>query len=315
MASVLDDVDKRTQMVGQNRLELLLFRLNDAQHFGINVFKVREVIQCPPLAHLPKSHPSICGIATIRGKTIPVIDLSMAIGQTPMADPTRGYVIVTEYNRSVQGLLVNGMDRIVNMNWESVLAPPKGTGSSSYLTAVTRLNDQLIEILDVEKVFAEVIHCSMAISERLVEESVAQHGMQPHVLIVDDSSVARNQIKRTLEQLNISYTLAPDGREALELLKKWADTQDPFLQRLSLVISDIEMPEMDGYTLTTEIRKDERLRGIYVMLHSSLSGVFNDAMVKKVGADEFVAKFSADDLAAAALKRIKLYGAGRIEAA
>ena len=106
MSSVVEDVHKRTQMVGQNRLELLLFRLCGSQIFGINVFKVREVMQCPPLTHLPKSHPSVCGVASIRGKTLPVIDLSLAIGGRSLGDTSDCFVIVTEYNRSVQGLLV-----------------------------------------------------------------------------------------------------------------------------------------------------------------------------------------------------------------
>ena len=303
MSSVLEDVDKRTQMVGQNRLELLLFRLCGSQVFGINVFKVREVMQCPPLAHLPKSHPSVCGVATIRGKTLPVIDLSLAIGGRSLGDPSTCFVIVTEYNRSVQGLLVKGVEQIVNMKWESVWPPPKGVGHDNYLTAVTQVGDQMVEILDVEKVFSEVIHCATDVSSSVVGTAL-KNTVPPHILIVDDSSVARNQIKRTLDQINVSYTLASDGREALETLKTWVENQDPLLQRLNMVISDIEMPVMDGYTLTTEIRKNEHLKDIYILLHSSLSGVFNDAMVKRVGASHFIAKFSADDLAAVVLKRL-----------
>ena len=303
MSSVLEDVDKRTQMVGQNRLELLLFRLCGSQVFGINVFKVREVMQCPPLAHLPKSHPSVCGVATIRGKTLPVIDLSLAIGGRSLGDPSTCFVIVTEYNRSVQGLLVKGVEQIVNMKWESVWPPPKGVGHDNYLTAVTQVGDQMVEILDVEKVFSEVIHCATDVSSSVVGTAL-KNTVPPHILIVDDSSVARNQIKRTLDQINVSYTLARDGSEALTILKTWVENQDPLLQRLNMVISDIEMPVMDGYTLTTEIRKNEHLKDIYILLHSSLSGVFNDAMVKRVGANQFIAKFSADDLAAVVLKRL-----------
>lgn len=303
MPNVLEDIDKRTQMVGQNRLELLLFRVHGRQSFGINVFKVREVMLCPPLTHLPKSHPSVCGVASIRGKTLPVIDLSLAIGGQSLGDPSQCFVIVTEYNRFVQGLLVKGVDRIINMKWESIKPPPQGVGPDNYLTAVTQFGDQMIGILDVEKVFSEVIHSAEEVSGSVIGTAV-KNTVQPHVLVVDDSSVARNQIKRTLDQINISSTLAIDGREALEMLKKWVDTQDPLLQRLNMVISDIEMPEMDGYTLTAEIRKDNKLKDIYVLLHSSLSGVFNDAMVKRVGADQFIAKFSADDLAMAVLKRL-----------
>ncbi len=304
MPGILEDIDKRTQMVGQNRLELLLFRLHGKQHFGINVFKVREVIQCPSLAHLPKSHPSVCGVSIIRGKTLPVIDLSLAIGGKPLTETSSCFVIVTEYNRSVQGLLVKGVERIVNMGWESVRPPPQSAGLDTYLNAVTQVGDHMIEILDVEKVFSEVIHCPVGVSRDVIN-SMGQYSAQPHVLVVDDSSVARGQIKRALDQINVSYTLAMDGRQALDMLETWAANKDPVLQRLTMVITDIEMPEMDGYTLTTEIRKNTQLKCIYVLLHSSLSGVFNDAMVKRVGADQFIAKFSADDLAVAVLNRLR----------
>lgn len=304
MPGILEDIDKRTQMVGQNRLELLLFRLHGKQHFGINVFKVREVIQCPSLAHLPKSHPSVCGVSIVRGKTLPVIDLSLAIGGKPLTETSSCFVIVTEYNRSIQGLLVKGVERIVNMGWESVRPPPQSAGLDTYLTAVTQVGDHMIEILDVEKVFSEVIHCPVGVSRDVIS-SMGHYSAQPHVLVVDDSSVARGQIKRALDQINVSYTLAMDGRQALDILETWAENKDPVLQRLNMVITDIEMPEMDGYTLTTEIRKSTRLKGIYVLLHSSLSGVFNDAMVKRVGADQFIAKFSADELAVAVLDRLR----------
>jgi two-component system chemotaxis response regulator CheV len=304
MANVMEGVNQRTQLAGHNRLELLLFRLNEKQRFGINVFKVQEVIQCPPLTRVPKSHGVVRGVAHMRGKTIPVLDLSAAIGQRPPADCAGCYVIVTEYNRSVQGFLVSGVDRIINMKWQDILPPPKGIGAGSYMTAVTSLDKELIEIIDVEKVLAEVSRTKMEVSQELLQSGTA-HPVKREVLVVDDSGVARKQVARTLEQIGIACTLANDGREALEQLQRWAADGPPVTERLLMVISDIEMPEMDGYTLTTEIRKDDRLKDLYVLLHSSLSGVFNAALVKKVGANHFLPKFGADDLAKAVLERVK----------
>lgn len=116
MASILDSVNQLTQLVGQNRLELLLFRLNGRQRFGINVFKVREVLQCPKLTAMPKLHPFVRGVAHIRGQTISVIDLSMATGGRPVQDLDQAFIIIAEYNRSVQGFLVGNVERIINMN-------------------------------------------------------------------------------------------------------------------------------------------------------------------------------------------------------
>lgn len=305
MAGVMEGVNQRTQLVGHNRLELLLFRLGGKQRFGINVFKIQEVMQCPPLTHIPKSHPVIRGVAHIRGKTIAVMDLGMGIGRPLLAIESGCYLIVTEYNRSTQGFLVSGVDRIINVNWESILPPPAGTGPSSYMTAVTHMDDELVEIIDVEKVLSEVSPSAGVVSHGIRNSGIPEQMALQHVLVVDDSSVARNQITNTLSQLGIQSTVARDGREGLNILKGWAADGKPLNERVTMVITDVEMPEMDGYTFTAEIKKDPRLKDLYVLMHTSLSGVFNNAMVEKVGADKFVAKFKPDELAQAVLDRVK----------
>jgi two-component system chemotaxis response regulator CheV len=302
MAGVLDGVNQRTQLVGQNRLELLLFRLGGNQRFGINVFKVQEVIHCPPLNSLPRSHHTVRGVATMRGRTFPVIDLAAAVGKPALGDAKDCFVIVTEFNRSIQGFLVDAVEHIVNMNWEDILPPPKGAGANNFMTAVTKVDDDLVQIIDVEHVLANIMNLSTDISDDLIKEGQKSAGR--HVLVADDSSVARNQIKRTLEQLGVECTIVNDGKEALDQLKAWAK-EGPIQEKIDMVISDIEMPEMDGYTLTAEIREDPQLQGLYVLLHSSLSGVFNDAMVEKVGANDFIAKFSADELGKSVIDRLE----------
>lgn len=310
MSGVLASVDMRTQLAGHNRLELLLFRLDGKQLFGINVFKVQEVIQCPSLTQIPDSHPVVRGVANMRGRTVTVMDLGKAIGGRGVDNPRENFVVVTEYNQFVQGFLVGGVDRIVNMNWEEILPPPKGIGNDNYLTAVTKVDGELVEIIDVEKVLAQVIGWNEEVSQEFVQQASESHEereVQPVVLVADDSSVARNQIKRTLQQLGVECVLVNDGRQALKLLQQWADQESeiPLHQRLFMVISDIEMPEMDGYTFTTEVRKDPRMVGLHILLHTSLSGVFNNAMVQKVGADDFIAKFQPDVLAKSVLSRLK----------
>jgi len=309
MASLLDGVDLRTQMAGQNRLELLLFRLSGRQLFGINVFKVQEVIQCPGLTRVPGSHPVVRGIAKLRGKTVPVMDLSRAIGGPPMEDTQGRFVIITEYNKRIQGFLVNAVDRIINMNWENILPPPKGAAGGSYLTAVTQVDKQLVEIIDVEKVLSEVVGGSEQVSERVIDTQA--NAISHQVLVVDDSVVARNQVKRVLDQIGVQCTLKNNGAEALEQLHQWADErpQGRVSDWLALVISDIEMPKLDGYSLTRRIREDPRLSDLHVILHSSLSGVFNEGMVKKVGANHFLAKYVPDDLANMVQAQLREYAA------
>lgn len=307
MSGILASVNQRTQLAGHNRLELLLFRMEGQQRYGINVFKVQEVIQCPPLTQVPHAHPVVRGIAKLRGKTIPVMDLAMAIGGRPVEQVTGKFVIITEYNRSVQGFLVSSVQRIVNMNWEEILPPPRGSGKNSYMTAVTKIDQELVQIIDVEKVLAEVIGANEELSDEvLARNSERETDLPRTVLVADDSSVARNQIKRTLSQLDVDCVLKRDGRQALEQLQIWAQEEGtPMEERLLMIISDIEMPEMDGYTLTRKIREDDRLKDMYVLLHTSLSGVFNNAMVERVGANHFISKFNPDQLASAVLERIK----------
>lgn len=305
MAGILDSVNQRTQLVGQNRLELLLFKLNGRQRFGINVFKVREVLQCPPLTSMPKSNAYIRGVAHIRGQTISVIDLSMAVGGRPIKSIEDGFIIIAEYNRTVQGFLVGGVERIVNMNWEKIMPPPSGAGRYSYLTAVTEIENELVEILDVEKILNEICPVNTTVSEDVAAQGNIQKDLGERIVfIADDSAVARNQVKRALEPLGVTTELAKNGKEALKRLKEIAelDCVNDITERVGLLISDVEMPEMDGYTLTAEIKADPKLAPLHVILHTSLSGVFNQAMIEKVGADDFIAKFNPDELATAVNK-------------
>ena len=171
MSGILDSVNQRTQLVGQNRLELLTFRLNRRQRYGINVFKVKEVLQCPKLTTMPNLHPLVKGIALIRGQTISVIDMSLATGGRPIDDLDNCFVIISEFNRSIQGFLVSSVERIINMNWESILPPPKGAGKANYLTAVTEIDNELVEILDVEKILDEISPVNTSITGTVLEES------------------------------------------------------------------------------------------------------------------------------------------------
>ncbi len=299
MAGIMSSVDQRTQLAGHNRMELLLFRFEREQRYGINVFKVREVIPAPELSEVPHAHPSSRGIAYVRGQALSVVDLAYATTGQPLRKEEGNYIIITEYNRQVQGFLVGGVDRIININWEDVLPPPSGASAGSYLTALARYEERMIQIIDVEKVLAEIREDSGE-DPRLVEgggvDSYAGAGRYK-ILVVDDSTVARGQIQRTLEDVGVQVVVKRNGREALEQLREWEQQEPSGLADLAMVVSDIEMPSMDGYTLTRSIREDPRLAHLHVLLHSSLSGVFNSEMVRQVGADDFLAKFHAGELA------------------
>ncbi|WP_020406888.1 chemotaxis protein CheV [Hahella ganghwensis] len=299
MSGVLDSVNQRTQLVGQNRLELLLFRLQGDQVYGINVFKVKEVLQCPKLTMMPQRHPVVRGVAHIRGETIPIMDMGLATGQKPVPENeiNNSFVIITEYNRKTQGFLVSGVERIVNLNWEEMHPPPKGAGKDNYLTAVTRLEDRMIEVIDVEKILAEVAPSRDTVDSEYIDPEVHSRAQEYRVLVVDDSTVARRQIVHCMEAIGVDVVTKNDGKQAHEYLKSLVADGSRIRDHISLMISDVEMPEMDGYTLTSQCKNDPDLKDLYIMLHTSLSGVFNKAMVAKVGADDFMAKFNPDELA------------------
>ncbi|KRG38287.1 chemotaxis protein CheW [Stenotrophomonas panacihumi] len=303
---LLNRIDQRTRLAGHNRLALLLFRLGGRQLFGVNVFKVQEVLRRPDLFQVPGLPNEFAGVADVRGRSVPVLDLGVAIGhpeRAPGSEGAPGYLVVAEFNRSVQGFLVSGVERIVNIAVEDIHPPPELGAEATYLTAVTRFQGELIQVIDVESVLADIaqVETDIQIDPALALET----DRQLQVLVVDDSRVARQQIRSVLDQLGVGATLLSDGRQALDhLLQVLAAGEDP-AERYAMVISDIEMPAMDGYTLTTEIRRHPGLSGLYVLLHTSLSGVFNNAMVEQVGANAFVAKYSAHELAEYVLERLR----------
>lgn len=306
MSGILDSVNLRTQLVGQNRLELLLFNLETDQQYGINVFKVREVLQCPGLTEIPRLTTAIKGMAHIRGETIPVLDLSEAIGRAPIPsdDQQNAFLIVAEYNKRTLSFLVRKVDRIINTHWDQIASPPAEIGVENYLTAIFEYESSLIEILDVEQILADLYPMSTEVSEEIATSDVRKKAHDHQVLIVDDSSVARNQMQRSLENLGVKVTQCNNGMEAWKLLDNLAASGTDVTEHFLMMISDIEMPEVDGYTLTAMIREDERMDRMHIVLHTSLSGGFNVSMVKKVGADGFLAKFNPNDLASAVIDRI-----------
>ena len=203
----------------------------------------------------------------------------------------------------MQGFLVGGVDRIININWEEILPPPKGTGRDAYLTAVTEIDKELVEIIDVERILADITPVNTDISEEVANQPINVAKENLTILVTDDSAVARGQIKRALQSLEIPMEIKKNGKEALDWLKEKAqEVEGDVHPHVPVLVSDVEMPVMDGYTLTAEIKADPKLAGVHVILHTSLSGVFNQAMVKKVGADDFIAKFHPDELATAVKK-------------
>lgn len=307
MANFIDSVDSRTQLAGTNRLEVLLFSLGPdsvtgrEETFGVNVFKVREVMRIPEITRAPDMPPAIEGMVSLRGSMIPIINLAKFCGVNSGEEPN--ILIVTEYNKHVQGFLVHSVDNIVRLAWEDVKAPPDMMAQQlgGLVTAVTELPDKrIVMIMDVEMVLAKT--SGFGESETLFEGIEKLDREDVTVLFADDSSVARDQIVRTLNCVGAKYIDASNGAEAWAKLKELAERAEVTGHRASdyiqAILTDVEMPEMDGYVLTKHIKQDPRLADIPVIMHSSLSADANQERGRGVGADAYVAKFQPAELAA-----------------
>ncbi len=297
--TLLDKIARQTQLAGHNRVAMLLFTLGDEQLFGINVFKVREVLRRPPLEHMPGVHALLAGSCDYRGQTIPVIDLAAALGYAPLRDVASAHLLVTEFSGSVQGFLVSDLQRMVHCDGDSLVAPTSVLGFGARVNAVTRIGGALLAVVDVEHVLASIDAPPHELSTQLQRIADGQPRPRRRVLVADDSQIARRRVVGLLRRMGMECVVARDGREALEQLLALSTEQGD--AAIDLVISDIEMPQLDGYALTRAIREVPALRRLKVLLHSSLSGGFNAALVREVQADRFVAKFQPDLLAQAVL--------------
>lgn len=315
MSELLKNIDARTRLAGTNKLEILLFSLGvDArtgrrETFGINVFKVREVMRTPPITAAPDMQTAVKGMVSLRGALVPVVDLAEYAGLQP--ESPREIMIVTEYNGRTQGFLVEAVDTILRLDWSQMRVPPEMLTANlgGLVTAVTELPDgRLVMMLDVERVLSETTHYD---DEYMFKDIPQINREDITVIFADDSSVARNQIQRTLEMMGIKFVAAINGRQAWEEMQRIASFAESTGRKakdlIKLVLTDVEMPEMDGYILTKTIKSDPRFAGIPVIMHSSLSSMSNQQLGRSVGVDEYVPKFEPQRLAET-LKRLLEHG-------
>ncbi|MBE0511243.1 MAG: chemotaxis protein CheV [Gammaproteobacteria bacterium] len=304
MSSMMKSIDERTSLAGANRLEILLFSLGKDKHtgreevFGLNVFKIREVIAMPPITHAPDMPPGVEGMVSLRGSMIPIINLAKFCDIETDSKPAN--LIVTEYNRSTHGLMVSSVEQIMRMEWSDIKVPPQMMAHrhGGLVTAVTELADKrIVMIIDVEKVLAE--------TEGMGEDPTLFAGIDAleepaTVLFADDSVVARKQIAATLDHLGVRHIGTKNGEDAWKKLQELAERADashiPMYEMINAILTDVEMPGMDGYVLTRKIKADKRFAGIPVIMHSSLSSDSNISIGTQVGADAYVPKFDPQEL-------------------
>jgi two-component system chemotaxis response regulator CheV len=287
---LMDQIDARTNLAGTNKMEILLFSLGSNEKFGINVFKVKEVSQAGKITRTPNMPSGVDGIISLRGHVMPVLNLAKFMGMNPAEKHQT--MMVAEYNTHILGFLVESVDRIIRVDWDKVRATEGMlSDKGSLITAITELPDgTLVSILDVEQILANAFGEGVVGNVEKVESA---HALC--IFFADDSMVARRKIAEVLDKMGVKHIQANNGHEAWERLKTMADAAQnsgvSLHDQIQVILTDAEMPEMDGYVLTQNIKADSRFDGIPVVMHSSLSSEANRAMGRRVGVDYYVPKF------------------------
>lgn len=314
MTKSQSEIDERTNLAGSNKFEMLMFRLGkdkvlgQSELFGINVFKIREIMAMPKITPIVGADKSSLGVLNLRGQVIPVFDLPSIVGCEP--ETGLNILLVTEYARTVQAFAVESVEDIARLDWKQVIPADASGTAKSLVTSFARMSDEasgeqrLAQVLDVEAIVQmvtpeqdrpTVAGKNIGAKLRMKENTI--------VLAADDSFVARALLEQTLKELEAPFEIVKSGKEAWERLNVLADQAEAegqtIYDKVGLMLTDLEMPEMDGFTLTRHIKQSPRFSRLPVLIHSSLSGTTNEDLVRKVGANGYIAKFQPAELAGA----------------
>jgi len=298
-------MDDKTLKVGSNELELVDFRLYKKEKdgsiyegiYGINVAKVREIIKMPELTELPGSEDYIEGIFDLRGVVVPVVDLAKWMGITVPDEneaPIKKRVIITEFNNILIGFIVHDAKRIRRISWADIEPAQFGVGQGkldrSKITGITRIeNGEILLILDLESIVEEMGLFEANLEDVDLDKIEKFSGM---VLLVDDSATARRIEREALEKMGFEVVEATNGEEGLQKLEElYSIYGDRIDEKLKLILSDVEMPKMDGYHMAAKIHADSRFKNIPLVFSSSISDAFSDIRGKEVGAEGYLVKF------------------------
>lgn len=311
---------------GTNELEVVEFYLDELEsdgvtpykgYYGVNVAKVLEIIRLPKVTELPEvGDKSVLGAFNLRSHVIPLVDLSLWLGKKRASPPEEAKVIVTEFNNVTTAFMVSGVNRIHRISWEEVEPPNSYVSSltSNTITGVVKLEGRIIFLLDLERI-VQALNPGLAL--RLDEAIDWKAGGRYRALVADDSTVIREMLKDLLQRANFEVEAFTNGKDAwnrLEAIRhKSEETGQPIENYLQVVVSDIEMPQMDGHNLCKRIKEDNVLKRLPVLLFSSL---ITDRLRHKgdsVGADDQISKPEVTHLAQRALALIKAKGFGSLE--
>jgi len=303
-------VTKDNQLrVGSNEMELVDFRIrkmigNKVYEgiYGVNVSKVKEIIRLPKLTELPGVPDFIEGIFDLRGIVIPVVNLAKWMGgETPPDVEKDSRVIIAEFNNILIGFVVHEAKRIRRISWKDI-EPASFTGGAigvgdgaldkNKITGVTKIeDDQVLLILDLETVVQDL---GLYQPNQEIPDG-KEYSFKGTVLVLDDSLTARKIVKEALEKMGFSIVEASDGQEGLKRLEDLYNTYgDTLSENLKLIVSDVEMPRMDGFHFAAKVKEDARFSTIPIVFNSSISDHFSEERGKEAGGEAYLVKFDAN---------------------
>lgn len=304
---------------GTNELEIVEFYLEEQEasgaspyrgYYGVNVAKVLEIIRMPKVTELPEvQHPCVLGAFNLRSHIIPLVDLSLWLGKTRARTEEEPKTIVTEFNGVTTAFMVSGVNRIHRISWEEVESPSKYVAavSNNTVIGVIKLEERIIFLLDLEKIVASL---NPKLGLRLDNLALdLDQDVRYRALVADDSSLIREMLRDLLEKANFDVEVTHNGREAWERLLQFKERSEketrPLTDYVQVLVSDIEMPMMDGHNLTKRVKEDQQLKQLPVILFSSL---ITDKLRHKgdaVGADDQISKPEVTALAQRAMVLIR----------
>jgi len=305
--------------VGTNQMELVDFRMYELREngeiyegiYGINIAKVKEIIKYPNLIKIPSKDSLIEGIYNLRGEVIPIVSLAKWLGINEPPNIKTKKVIITIFNNITVGFIVHDAKRIRRISWRYV-KPPSEVLRHQYgnkIVGTINLDEEhVMIILDFESICEELGIFSEEDVNRIKDvalQGAKEKKKKAKILIADDSATARKIIKTAVEPIAEKIIEAKDGQEAWDILNKlYEETGGKIEEAVDIIITDVEMPNMDGYRFTKLVKEDERFKKIPVIMNTSLSGSANLQKAKEVGVDDFCTKFIAEEFTKAVLKHL-----------
>ncbi len=291
--------------VGSNEMELVDFRIfkkdGDKVYegiYGVNVVKVREIIKIPNITEIPNVPDFVEGIFDLRGVVIPVINLAKWMGiEVPEDIDIKPRVLIAEFNGMLIGFIVHEAKRIRRISWKDIESASFSMGNGvldkAQITGVTKIeNDEVLLILDLETIMEElgIYQPNIDLEDNLIEQ------LGGSALIVDDSNTARKLMKEALIKMGMKPIEAKDGVDGLKKLEELYNVYGEGIKKeLKIIISDVEMPQMDGFHFAAKLKEDERFKDIPLIFNSSISDHFSEMRGKEAGGEAYLTKFDAPE--------------------